>query len=345
MRFQRLQDLNTLLVKIHDHGWTVRCGGEERQAGQMVAQIMHGQTEDPVVLPAHLCQLTGEILNLFLQVIPVDPAEVFVLLGGRVTGEQHPLGQRQTATKESHMTPIHPCILLVDDDLTFRNLVETYLTDNGYRVRTAGSALEMRSQTNACDLILLDLSLPDEDGIVLLRRFRRQWTMPVMVVSGRSQDDCRVAALELGADDFLIKPFSPPELLLRIEHCLKRAQPADRMVEWRFAGWRLNVAMRRLLDPAGAVVKLTRGEFELLHALLLADGAVVSRQRLMDLLPTRTDPHPNTLTVLMSRLRRKLDEPDATGESILETVPGVGYRLRIGAGVSQPVVIRHDGVI
>lgn len=226
----------------------------------------------------------------------------------------------------------HPCILLVDDDVTFRNLVETYLIDNGYRVLTAGSALEMRKQTQASDLILLDLSLPDEDGIVLLRRFRRQWTMPVMVVSGRSQDEDRVAALELGADDFLIKPFSPPELLLRIEHCLKRAPPGEQAVEWRFAGWRLNVSMRQLFDPAGAPVKLTRGEFELLHALLRAEGAVLSRQRLMDLLPTRADPHPNTLTVLLSRLRRKLGAP---GAPILETLPGVGYRLCGGAKVSS----------
>ncbi|MBK5963489.1 hypothetical protein CCR95_05140 [Thiocystis minor] len=228
------------------------------------------------------------------------------------------------------MEHLRPRILLVDDDLTFRNLVETYLIDNGYRVLLAGSALEMLRKTAACELILLDLTLPDEDGIVLLRRFRRQWKVPVIVVSGRDADENRLVALELGADDFLTKPFSPRELLLRVEHCLKRIAPQDQPVEWAFGGWLLNVPRRQLSNPAGVPVKLTRGEFEVLHALLAAKGSVVPRRRLTDLLPTRADPHPNTLTVLLSRLRRKLDAGE-TEDSILETAPGIGYRLRIRA--------------
>ncbi len=157
--------------------------------------------------------------------------------------------------------------------------------------------------------------------------------VPVLVVSGRGHEENRLVALELGADDFLTKPFSPRELLLRIEHCLNRVGPKDQPVEWTFGGWRLNVSKRQLHNPAGESVKLTRGEFEVLLALLMANGAVMSRQHLTDRLPTRADPHPNTLTVLLSRLRRKLDMGE-TGESILETVPGIGYRLRIPASAS-----------
>ena len=220
--------------------------------------------------------------------------------------------------------------LLVDDDPTFRNLLEHILLDNGYQVLTAGSAAELLRQADGCDLILLDLGLPDEDGLVLLRRYRAQWRARVVVLSGRDDAESRLAALELGADEVLTKPFSPRELLLRLARLVERpagrpgGAPAPVLC---FGGWQLDLSGRHLWSPLGTEVCLSRGEFELLRALAEARGAVVARSRLEDLLPTRGDPHPGTLTVLMHRLRRKLavDRADAPA---LETLPGIGYRLR-----------------
>ena len=155
----------------------------------------------------------------------------------------------------------------------------------------------------------------------------------MVVVSGRCDGESRLAALELGADEVLTKPFNPRELLLRLARLMDR--PADRpggaptqAPVWRFGGWTLDAVGHHLRDPRGTEVPLSRGEFELLRALAGAQGAVVTRSRLEDLLPSRGDPHPGTLSVLIHRLRRKLGrEPEDT--PALETVSGIGYRLRL----------------
>lgn len=221
--------------------------------------------------------------------------------------------------------------LVVDDDLTFRNLLAHILLDNGYQVLTAGSAAEFLRQADGCDLILLDLGLPDEDGLVLLRRYRAQWRARVVVLTARCDAESRLAALELGADEVLTKPFTPRELLLRLARLVDRpaagpgGAPAPVLC---FGGWQLDVPGRHLSSPLGAEVSLSRSEFELLRALADARGAVVARSRLEDLLPTRGAPHPSTLSVLMHRLRRKLTLEPADAPA-LETVSGIGYRLRL----------------
>jgi len=238
------------------------------------------------------------------------------------------------------MTPRTSClqtrVLVVDDDLTYCRLLEYILLAQGYQVRTVGNAVAMLRQTVGCDLILLDLNLPDEDGLVLLRRYRSQWRAAVVVISGRADDENRLAALELGADEVLSKPFMPQELLLRLERLMgRRAEVAQQrqrtgpagLAALHFGGWTLDTASHQVRSPDGAVLKLSRGEYELLKALAAAQGAMVTRATLTDLLPTRGDYNPNTLTVLIHRVRRKLGR-DADGTQLVETVPGLGYRLR-----------------
>ena len=249
----------------------------------------------------------------------------------------------ELASREMDIHPSNPTVqgrvLLVDDDPIFRSLLEHILVTQGYQVLSAGCAAEMLRQVGSCDLILLDLNLPDEDGLVLLRRFRPQWEAAVIVVTSREDSENRLAALELGADDILIKPFVPQELLLRINGLLVRqmnrtgrldAPDADRSATdsvLPFGDWTLDLRQRQVLNPSGVELRLSRGEFELLRTLVVARGGVVTRADLADRLPSRGDPNPNTVTVLMHRLRQKLSQ-GADNSVVLETVSGIGYRLR-----------------
>jgi two-component system OmpR family response regulator len=229
------------------------------------------------------------------------------------------------------MTERDPHILVVDDDREIRDLLARFLRGQGFRVSTARDGREMRRDFDEARyaLIVLDLMLPGEDGLSLLRWVRAQGHMPVVMLTAMGEETDRIVGLELGADDYLPKPFNPRELLARIRAVLRRADATEEAPVpaggFRFAGWRLETARRRLLDPAGVEVALTGNEYELLVALLERPGRVLTREILLDLVHGRaTGPFDRAVDVAVSRLRRKLDD-DGKSPEIVKTVRGGGY--------------------
>jgi two-component system, OmpR family, response regulator len=226
-------------------------------------------------------------------------------------------------------------ILIVDDDREIRDLLREYLEKNGYRAtavpdgRTMWAALE-RSRI---DLVVLDLMLPGDDGLVLCRTLRARSEVPIVMLTARGEETDRIVGLEMGADDYLPKPFSPRELLARIKVILRRsralppaAQP-DGARSLRFAGWTLDTLARHLLSPEGVVVPLSGAEYRLLRVLLAHANRVLSRDQLLDLTQGRDAlPFDRSIDVQVSRLRRHLGE-DAREPAILKTVRGEGYVL------------------
>ncbi len=224
-----------------------------------------------------------------------------------------------------------PRLLLADDDEMVLLFIGEVLRQY-YQVETAATAkqaLDYLGQQQF-DLLLLDLSLPDEDGLVLLRKLSMHNSLPVIVISGRSDDDNRIAALELGARDYLVKPFNPRELVLRIEKCLTYSQHSEvrePAPQARLGDWLLDMVRRTLVHGEEGEVHLTRAEFDLLSALVHADQGVLSRDELMDAISYgEQQASDSSLTVLVHRLRRKLSQgqPEA---NFIQTVAGVGYRL------------------
>lgn len=230
-------------------------------------------------------------------------------------------------------------ILVVEDDATSRATLMAYFEKEGYRVTGTENGEQMRAafDEGAVDLVMLDIRLPGEDGLSLLRDLRRLSDVGVIMVSGKSDDVDRIVALELGADDYVTKPFNPRELLARAKNLLKRtagvqvngARPAQRR---RFAGWTLDLERRRLQAPDGEDVRLTRGEFELLAVLTAHPGRVFSRDSLLDQISSREwAPSDRTVDVLIGRLRRKM-EADPRDPSLILTVHGVGYVFAENSG-------------
>ena len=226
-----------------------------------------------------------------------------------------------------------PHVLAVDDDPAIRDLLAGYLRDNDMRVTVASCGGEMSEalESFAIDLVILDLRLSGEDGVQIARQLRERSTLPIIIVSGKRDEADRVMALELGADDYMTKPFSPRELLARIRALLRRAAtsvPATGRASdaraYRFAGWELNVGARRLTDPEGTAVDLTNGEFCLLHALLAAPGRVLSRDQLLESSRMFDDVYDRSIDVQILRLRRKI-EPDPSHPVFIRTVRGAGY--------------------
>jgi DNA-binding response OmpR family regulator len=237
------------------------------------------------------------------------------------------------ATDTSANTPLH--VLVVDDDAEIAALLCRYLGGHGCQVSTAASGTELRAclAGPAIDLILLDLGLPDEDGLLLLRHLQDAWRGPVIVVSGHGDSVDRVVGLEFGADDYVTKPFDLRELLARIRSVLRRArQVRERPGHGaapvlRFDGMRLESLSRRLTDRAGHEVLLTTGEFDLLQALLECPNQVLTRDHLMNCMHGRdAGPFDRAIDVQISRLRHKL-EIDATRPRLIQSVRGVGYVL------------------
>jgi two-component system torCAD operon response regulator TorR len=183
------------------------------------------------------------------------------------------------------------------------------------------------------DLILLDLGLPDEDGLVVARRIRASSTTPLVFVTQRASDADKIAGLELGADDYVTKPFNPRELSARVRNILARADrsgsrqgPEDLV---RFGEWVLDLGRYTLRDGAGNAVPLTRAEFDVLKALLLASGRAVTREMLLDAIrPKNPEGSDRAIDVLVSRLRRKLESGDGR-PTVIVTVLGVGYRIGV----------------
>lgn len=232
-------------------------------------------------------------------------------------------GRRETA--RSH-------ILVVEDDATSRVTLAGYFENEGFRVTEAEDGADMRAAFSRgdVDLVLLDIRLPgDDDGLALLKEIRQQSDIGVIMVTGKSDDVDRVVALEIGADDYVTKPFNPRELLARAKNLLRRTQAAraadhDSRTK-RFSGWTLSLDMRRLASPTGEDVHLTRGEFELLATLASHPGRVLTRDNLLDHMNSREwDPSDRTIDVLIGRLRRKI-EADPKRPNLITTVHGVGY--------------------
>ena len=238
------------------------------------------------------------------------------------------------------MNATPPTLLIVDDDLVTQARLSAYFGQEGYRTLTAGDgeALWRRLSDDRVDLVLLDINLPGKDGLSLARDLRaRDPAIGIILVTSRSDDIDKVVGLEVGADDYVTKPFNPRELLARVKTLLRRTLEQRFRTEdvYCFAGWRLNLPKRRLLDEQGREVPLTRGEFELLSLLVRHAGESISRDRLsLAVSGKEWDPNDRSVDVLVRRLRAKIDD-EARPESIIATVHGEGYRLAV-----DPVSIR-----
>jgi len=228
-----------------------------------------------------------------------------------------------------------PHILIVDDDREIRDLLGRFLERQGLRVSLARDAREARKlwPLGRYHLVVLDLMLPGESGLDFARWLRTQSDVPIVMLTAMGEETDRIVGLEIGADDYVAKPFNPRELLARIRAVLRRANgEGDRAREpppkaIRFAGWTLEPARRRLLDPQGAEVTLTGGEYELLTVLVERANRVLTRDMLMDLLHGRqAGPFDRAIDVAVSRLRRKLED-DGRNPSLIKTVRGGGYVL------------------
>ena len=227
-------------------------------------------------------------------------------------------------------------LLIVDDDREIRTLLSQYLDRHGLRATAVADGREMRRvmERSHIDLIVLDLMLPGEDGLSICRELRAHSQVPVIMLTARGEDVDRIVGLELGADDYLAKPFNPRELLVRIRAVLRRAAHAPRdpnpqtVHAFTFDGWRLDTTRRTLAGNDGEV-QLSGGEYRLLAVLLSAGNRVLSRTRLVELLRGReADPFDRSIDVRVSRLRQILGD-DARAPSIIKTVYGEGYVIGV----------------
>lgn len=227
-------------------------------------------------------------------------------------------------------------LLIVDDDEFVLTLLGAYLEVDGFRVSLVASGREMLAvlAKEPVHLILLDLGLPDEDGLALTRQIRARSSVPVIVLTGRQAPEDRLTALELGADDYLIKPCDPREIVLRIRNLLDRsagvgsaASEAARRDVVNFDGWTLDLAGHSVTAPDGNDVPLTGAEFNLLAALARAPNRVLTRDHLLDAVSQNNEaPTDRTIDVVVSRLRKKI-ERDPAKPSLIVTVRGCGYKF------------------
>jgi two-component system OmpR family response regulator len=224
-------------------------------------------------------------------------------------------------------------VLAVDDDPTIREAIADYLGQYEFRVTTVadGQAMQTVLADDVVDLLVLDLKLRGEDGMALARRVRDESAIPIIMLTGRSEEPDRVMGLELGADDYLTKPFSPRELLARIRAVLRRKRPEiqqgrpEGIRAYRFDGWELNLNTRRLRDRDGQAVTLSNGEFSLLVVFLGAPHRMLTRDQLLDMSRLHGDDVYNrSVNTQVMRLRRKL-ETDPAEPSYLRTERGSGY--------------------
>ena len=271
------------------------------------------------------------------------------LVGGRTTTvtippTHWPIATSMLAPEARRFEPSMqraPHLLVVDDDVEIRNLLSTLLTRRGYRVTTACDEPEMRRAlvSSRIDLVILDLMLPGKDGLTICRELRASKSVPIVMLTARSDATDRVVGLEMGADDYLPKPFDVRELEARIKAVLRRSAAGtgsdDRGAEciFKFKGWKLDARQRHLLSPEGAVVDLTTGEFDLLLAFAERPQRVLSRDQLLDLTRGRdAASFDRSIDVQVSRLRRKI-ECDPKEPELIKTVRSGGYLF-------TPVVVR-----
>jgi two-component system OmpR family response regulator len=224
-------------------------------------------------------------------------------------------------------------VLLVDDEPSLRQPLADYLARQGFVVRQAEDAAKARSALieETPDLVLLDIMMPGEDGLSLCRHLSEAKNIPEILLTARGEATDRIVGLEIGADDYVVKPFEPRELVARIRSVLRRAHrppaaPEDDAL-YEFEGWRLDPLKRRLTDPEGATVPISTAEFRLLTAFLDRPRQVIDRDRLLDLVQGR-EAHlfDRAVDNQISRLRRKIEE-DSRNPHFIQTVRGGGYRF------------------
>jgi two-component system OmpR family response regulator len=220
-------------------------------------------------------------------------------------------------------------ILLVEDDAAIATMLAESLAEAGFSVEAAGSGAEMDQALRraAVDLILLDVLLPGEDGLSICRRLRASTAIPIIMVTALGQEVDRIIGLEIGADDYVAKPFNTRELVARIRALLRRARPPARggVRAYRFAGWRLYPAERQLASAEGVRVTTTSAEFDLLLAFCQNPGRILSRDQLLDLTHGGlAGPIERSVDVHVSRIRQKI-EPDPRDPTLIKTVRLGGY--------------------
>ncbi|MGD0719915.1 MAG: response regulator [Roseiarcus sp.] len=227
-------------------------------------------------------------------------------------------------------------ILIVDDDPRVRNMLARYFEQEGYRVGVAadGGGLRAQVDSGAVDIVLLDVVLPGEDGLTLAREIRARSDVGIIMLTGRGEILDRVVGLEVGADDYIPKPFHLREVLARVKSVLRRRRPAPDATSARsapdeaairFDGWVLDLGRRRLAAPTGSEVALTTGEFDLLAALARHPGRVFGRETLMNLTRGRNwAAFDRTIDAQIARLRKKV-EGDPRNPALIKSVRGVGY--------------------
>ncbi len=226
-------------------------------------------------------------------------------------------------------------LLIVDDDKEIRHLLTDYLEQADYRVTAVGDGKAMRRvlEANRIDLVILDLMLPGEDGLTLCRELRSKTNLPVLMLTARGDEVDRIIGLEMGADDYLAKPFNPRELLARIKSVVRRAQAlppnmeTDKVHTLRFAGWTLDVATRNVTAADGLVVPLSGAEYRLLRVFLDHPQRVLAREQLLELANGREAIlFDRSIDVLVGRLRKRLRD-DSREPVLIKTVRGEGYVL------------------
>ena len=230
-----------------------------------------------------------------------------------------------------------PHVLIVDDDREIRGLLAQYLEKHDFRTTAVADGKDMRRVLDRThiDLLVLDLMLPGEDGLALCRELRSRSQLPIIMLTARGEDVDRIVGLELGADDYVAKPFNPRELLGRIKAVLRRAAHAPRdpspetVRGFSLGGWRLDTVTRTLRNSDGREVALSGAEYRLLAVLLGAGNRVLTRAQLTELLRGRdADPFDRSIDVRVSRLRQILGD-DARAPQIIKTVYGEGYVIGI----------------
>ncbi|MBC3501893.1 response regulator [Pseudomonas sp. SWRI59] len=224
-------------------------------------------------------------------------------------------------------------LLIVDDDVEVLDLLQKFLRQHGYEVDVAsdGKGLWQALERRVPDLVILDVMLPGDSGLVLCQRLRAEYKVAVIMLTAMGELSDRVVGLELGADDYLTKPFAARELLARVRAVLRRAgesassPPADVRTVLEFSGWQLEVLRRELRSPEGVLIPLSTGEFELLLVFAEHPRRVLSRQQLLDLARGKAhEAYDRSIDVQVSRLRRKLERDDDC-EPLIRTLRNVGY--------------------
>ncbi|MGE8150267.1 response regulator [Pseudomonas vancouverensis] len=233
-----------------------------------------------------------------------------------------------------------PRVLIVDDDPLIRELLHAYLSQEGYDVHCAATAelAETFLASQSVDLVMLDIRLPGKDGLTLTRELRVRSEVGIILITGRNDEIDRIVGLECGADDYVIKPLNPRELVSRAKNLIRRVRHAQtpqppaattKPVK-QFADWALDTDRRRLIDPAGSETLLTHGEYQLLSVFLRNSGHTLSRDQLMDQIRNREwVPNDRSIDVLVGRLRRKLHD-DPSEPQLIITIHGAGYLFTAG---------------